>query len=118
MVSIFHGSDAETHDAFQNWRQEHADGFDMPERPKGMFTIHYAQDKRENDRARGCNHQGGSGNGFRVDKGGCYTTARKVCSDSLAELLEWASDHRVDTKSCAHCDTRKFPFPNVAATER
>src|SRR5271170_716762 len=62
-------------------------------------------------------HNGGSGNGYLEDKGGCYTTARKVCSNSLAELSTWAIAHGVTTKSCKHCDTKRFPFLIVVPQE-
>ena len=110
MVSIFHGDDADTHRAFQAWRHANVDGFDMTEGPAGTFTIHYAQDMRENPEGRGCWHQGGSGNDYRADKDGCYTTARKVCSNSLAELIAWAEQGGFKTKKCGHCNTKKFPF--------
>ncbi|MHB1037307.1 MAG: hypothetical protein ACYC35_22135 [Pirellulales bacterium] len=114
MLRIFHGDDRETHDDFQAWRQANVDGFHMTEGPAGVFTIHYTQDKRENAKGRGCHHQGGSGNEYRADKIGCYTKARKVCCNSLAELIAWARDHGFTTKTCAHCDTKKFPFPRNA----
>jgi hypothetical protein len=110
MIESFHGDSAEMHRAFQDWRRANVDGFDMTEGPAGVFTIHYAQDRRENPVGRGCWHQGGSGNEYRADKGGCYTSAKKVCSNSLAELRAWASDRGYETKNCAHCDTRDFPF--------
>lgn len=53
---------------------------------------------------------------FRQDKGSCYTTARKVCSNDLGELLAWAANNGFSTKNCRHCDTKKFPFPQVGAT--
>jgi len=49
--------------------------------------------------------------GYREDKNGCYTTARKVCSERFEELIAWATKHSAKLKGCAHCDTRKFPFP-------
>lgn len=110
MISVFHGDDAKTHEAFQAWRRANANGFHMTEGPAGVFTVHYAQDKRENDSGRGCWHQGGSSNRYRADKGGCYTTARKVCSKSLADLHAWAKNAGFKTKNCGHCDTRAFPF--------
>ncbi len=110
MVSIFHGDDAETHRAFQAWRRANVDGFDMTEGSAGKFTIHYAQDTRENSEGRGCWHQGGSGNDYGSDKDGCYTTARKVCSNSLTDLIDWAKQGGFETKNCAHCNTKKFPF--------
>jgi hypothetical protein len=110
MIRIFHGDNAETHDAFQAWRKANAKGYHMTESAPGQFTIHYTQDRRENRHGRGCMHQGGSDNGYQEDKGGCYTTARKVCSDSLAELLAWAKDNGYKTKSCKHCDTKRFRF--------
>jgi hypothetical protein len=82
----------------------------MTEGPIGTFTIHYAQDKRENGDGRGCWHQGGSGNDYRADKGGCYTAARKVCSNSVAELIAWAKQHGHKAKKCGHCNTTEFPF--------
>lgn len=111
MISVFHGDDGTTHQDFQTWRQVNVDGYHMTEGPPGLFTIHYTQDKRENSLGRGCSHQGGSGNEYREDKNGCYTTARKVCSNSLGELVAWAKDNGFETKSCKHCDTRRFPFP-------
>jgi len=111
MISIFHGDDAETHGKFQAWRHANVDGFHMTERAAGQFMIHYAQDKRENSAGRGCSHQGVSDNEYRGDKEGCYTRARKVCSNSLPELVAWATENRFTTKNCAHCDTRRFPFP-------
>jgi len=110
MIAIFHGHDKKTHKAFQAWRSEHANGFHMTEGASGNFTIHWAQDKRENEAGRGCHHQGVSTNKYREDKDSCYTTARKVCSDDLAELLAWAASHNFKTKSCGHCDTKRFPF--------
>lgn len=82
----------------------------MTEGPQGTFTIHYAQDKRENPEGRGCWHQGGSDNDYLADKDGCYTTARKVCSNSLAELLAWAEQENVKIKKCRNCNTAKFPL--------
>lgn len=89
MVKVFHGHDAETHDAFQTWRKANGDGFFMTECAPGQFTVHYAQDRREHPGGRSCMHNGTSENGYREDKGGCYTTARKACSDSLPALLAW-----------------------------
>lgn len=117
MIKIFHGTDAATHDAYQTWRQAHANGFFLTEGPKGSFRSHWAQDKRENPFGRGCIHQGGSKNAYRADKSGCYTTAKKVCSDSLPELLEWASQQSATIKSCQHCDTQKFPFPSSTSVQ-
>jgi hypothetical protein len=114
MISIFHGNDEETHRRFQAWRKANVDGFHMTESAPGQFTIHYTQDKRENPAGRGCMHQGGSDNEYLGDKDGCYTTARKVCSNSLAELLAWAIEHGFATKNCNHCDTNRFPFPTLA----
>jgi hypothetical protein len=114
MISVFHGDDAETHDAFQAWRKANVEGFFMTESAPGHFTIHYAQDKRENPAGRGCMHQGGSDNVYREDKGGCYTTARKVCSNSLAALLAWARENGYTLKTCKDRDTPRFPFPTTA----
>ncbi len=111
MIEIFHGTNQETHEAFQTWRRAHPNGFNLTEKSRNLFIAHWSQDKRENSAGRGCNHQGGSGNGFLEDKGGCYTTARKVCSDSLPELYEWIGQQGATVKNCSHCDTRKFPFP-------
>jgi predicted HNH restriction endonuclease len=111
VISVFHGDDAETHRKFQAWRKAHIDGFHMTEGDAGQFTIHYTQDKRENLAGRGCVHQGGSDNDYLGDKDGCYTTARKVCSDSLAKLIAWAAENGFTTKNCKHCDTTRFPFP-------
>jgi hypothetical protein len=110
MIEIFHGTNQESHDAFQAWRQAHPNGYNLTQKSQTSFVAHWSQDKRENSAGRGCIHQGGSVNGFLEDKGGCYTTARKVCSDSLAELLEWANRINATVKRCAHCDTRKFSF--------
>ena len=111
MIFVFHGEDEETHGNFQAWRKANVEGFHMTERAEGQFTIHYAQDKRENTAGRGCMHQGVSDNKYREDKDGCYTTARKVCSNSLAELITWATEKDFTTKNCKHCDTKQFPFP-------
>ena len=56
-------------------------------------------------------HLGGSDNEYQEDKGHCYTTARKVCSDSLAELLGWARGENYSVRNCKHYDTSQFPFP-------
>ena len=32
---------------------------------------------------------------YLEDKGGCYTTARKVCSNNLAELIAWATEQEL-----------------------
>jgi hypothetical protein len=111
MIHIFHGDDEQTHCNFQAWRKANPDGFHMTESVAGLFTIHYTQDKRENLEGRGCMHQGGSDNKYREDKDGCYTTARKVCSKNLAELIAWATERGCTTKNCKHCDTTRFPFP-------
>lgn len=120
MPTIFHGKDKATHDAFQQWRRSHPDSFHMTETSPKLFSAHWTQDKRENDAGRGCVHQGGSSNEYLDDKSSCYTTAMKVCSDSLAELHSWAEKNGGVIKHCGHCDTRKFPFPSsqgpVAAT--
>jgi hypothetical protein len=110
MIGIFGGDDAEMHRAFQAWRRANVDGFDMTEGPPGTFTIHYAQDRRENPEGRSCWHQGGSGNDYRADKGGCYTTARKTCYNSVAELIAWAREGGFRTQKCGHCNTKRFPF--------
>ena len=111
MVSVFHGKDEDTHQKFQAWRKANVNGFHMTESAAGQFTIHYTQDKRENSAGRGCGHQGGSDNEYPEDKDGCYTTARKVCSNNLAELIAWATENGFTTKKCKHCDTKRFPFP-------
>src|SRR5947207_248910 len=116
MIRVFHGDDETTHQAFQSWRKANADGFHMTENAPGQFTVHYTLDKRENTLGRGCIHQGGSGNKYLEDKGGCYTTARKVCSIDIAELVAWAAENGFTTRSCKHCDTKLFPFP--AAPEK
>ena len=113
MISVFHGDNAGTHDAFQSWRRANPDGFHMTESAAGRFTIHYAQDRRENSAGRGCLHQGCNDNEYRADKGGCYTAARKVCSNSLAELVAWATERGYSATSCKHCDTTQFPFPST-----
>lgn len=113
MVQIFRGTDAKTHQDFQDWRRANVDGFHMTESSPGSFVIHYTQDKWENAAGRGCRHQGASDFAFREDKGGCYTTERKVCSNSLAELVAWARDHGFATRNCKHCDTKRFRFPTV-----
>jgi hypothetical protein len=56
-------------------------------------------------------HQGCSVIGYLEDKGSCYTRARKVCSNNLAELIAWAKENGSTMKSCKHCDTTGFPFP-------
>jgi hypothetical protein len=86
MISIFHGDDKETHNKYQVWRKANVDGYLMTESATGRFTIHYAQDRRENLAGRGCMHNGGSDNAYMEDKDSCYTAARKVCSNNLAEL--------------------------------
>lgn len=115
MISVFHGNDEETHKRFQAWRKAHVDGFHMTESATGQFTIHYTQDKRENSAGRGCMHQGVSDIEYLEDRDSCYTTARKVCSNSLAELVAWATERGFTTKNCKHCDTKRFPFPTVAS---
>ncbi len=115
MIDIFHGNNSETHQRFQAWRKANVDGFHMTESAALQFTIHYAQDKRENAAGRGCNHQGGSDIEYLEDKDGCYTTARKVCSNSLAELIAWATDRSLDINNCKHCDTKIFTFPTVVS---
>ena len=110
MIEIFHGTNAESHNAFQAWRSSHPDGFNLTESKKNLFTAHWTQDLRDHGDRRGCNHQGGSENKF--DEGtNCYTSAKKVCSDSLQELLAWAQENSVRVKACKNCDTTRNPFP-------
>lgn len=111
MVSVFHGNSEATHRSFQAWRKNNTNGFHMTEGTTGQFTIHYTQDKRENAARRGCIHQGTSDIEYLEDKGSCYTTARKVCSNDLAELIAWAAERGFTTTSCKHCDTAQFHFP-------
>ncbi|OYV66381.1 MAG: hypothetical protein B7Z74_11220 [Deltaproteobacteria bacterium 21-66-5] len=94
MWKEFYGDDRKTHEAFQEWRRSNVDGFHMTEGAAGQFTIHYTQDQRENAARRGCSHQGGSDNEYLQDKDSCYTTAKKVCSNDLADLIAWAKDIR------------------------
>ena len=47
-----------------------------------------------------------------IKEDGCYTRARKVCSNSLPELVAWATENGFATKNCGHCDTKRFPFPS------
>ncbi len=114
MITVFHGPDASTHEAFQAWRRAHPDGFHMSEKPDGTFVVHWSQDKRENSQGRGCSHQGVSSIKYGEDKNGCYTAARKACAESLDALLAWANENNRVTKSCSHCDTKRFPFPRPA----
>src|SRR5262249_28534230 len=95
---VFHGDDEATHRKVQAWRKAHPDGFHMTEGGAGQFTVHYTQDKRENAAGRGCIHQGVSDIDYREDKGGCYTAARKVCSDNVAALVLWAAENGFMTK--------------------
>ncbi len=117
MVSKFYGRDEENHKKFQAWRKNNVDGFHMTETNSAQYTIHYTQDKRENNEGRGCIHQGGSNNEYLEDKNCCYTTAQKVCSNSFAELVEWASKNGFTTRNCKHCDTKQFPFPKICQNE-
>ena len=110
MIQIFHGDNEATHDAFQAWRQANVDGFHLAEGPLAHFRMHWTQDKRESEVGRGCAHQGGSRNPYRADR--CYTKARKVCSTSAQELRAWVKLNGATVKSCAHCDTARFPFPS------
>ena len=112
MVVIFQGDDEATHNLFQDWRRRYPDGFHLTETSSGKFTIHYTQDLRDNSDGRGCNHQGGSHNGIEVD--GCYTKKRKVCSERLEELVDWATRNGFTTRNCSHCDSQKFPFPVIS----
>lgn len=114
MIQIFHGNNAHTHDAYQAWRRCHPDGFNLTEKSKGKFVAHWTQDKRESPMGRGCHHQGSSGMLFLEDKGGCYTATRKVCSESLPELFEWARLEGVGLETCSHCHTSRFPFPRTS----
>jgi hypothetical protein len=111
MIEIFHGTDEATHEAFQAWRRSHPDGFNLSEGRRGSFTAHWTEDSRDNGRGRGCMHQGGSSNRFNDAGVSCMTTAKKVCSESLAELLEWAACESVQVKYCKHCDSRAYPLP-------
>ena len=98
MTSVFHGSDEATHESFQEWRREHPDGFNLSEGKKGCFAAHWTEDRRDNGRGRGCMHQGGSGIRYKEDGMTCLTVAKKVCSDSLHELLEWANRELVKVR--------------------
>jgi hypothetical protein len=111
MIRIFHGNDEAIHNDFQAWRQANVDGFRIAEKSAGQFLIHYAQDKRENSEGRGCGHRGGSSNKFAEDKGGCFTTAKKVCSNSFAALIALAKEKGDSTRNCKHCDTNRLRFP-------
>lgn len=115
MISIFHGSDESTHEAFQAWRRLHPDGFNLTETSKSIFTAHWTEDRRENGKGRGCMHQGGSSNRFGEDGVTCMTTSKKVCSESYTELLEWAKEQSVYVKNCKHCDTKQFPLTDLIA---
>jgi hypothetical protein len=116
VIASFHGTDAQTHDAFQAWRQANPDAFNLTAKSDKVFVAHRSQDKRENAQGRGCIHQGGSGNGYRESRNGCYTTAKKVCSESLEELREWAAQQASTTRDCMHCNTKKFPFTQASPT--
>jgi hypothetical protein len=83
MINIFHGTDQESHRAFQEWRKANVNGFHMTEKTAGQFVIHYAQDNRENSAGRGCIHQGGSGNEYRDDKDGCYPSPYQEAENLL-----------------------------------
>ena len=111
MLAVFHGANKDSHDSFQAWRCENPNGFHMTEGTNGKFSVHWTQDKRDSPLGRGCNHQGIAGMEYRQDKNGCYTTARKICSESLFELLAWIADREFESKSCGNCDSKKFPFP-------
>jgi len=112
MISIFHGDDESSHEGYQSWRRANTDGFLMTEGRKGLFTIHYSQDMRDNPDRRGCNHTGGSS--IRYGEDGCYTRARKVCSERYEELIAWAGSNKFETKACKNCDTKLFPFASVS----
>jgi len=58
-------------------------------------------------------HQGVSTIEYPQDKDGCYTTARKVCSNNLADLIGWGRERGFETKNCKHCDTKRFRFPTI-----
>ena len=115
MIELFHGSDETTHNAFQEWRASHPDGFHLSEKTKGRFVAHWTQDKRENPSGRGCIHQGCSWIAYLEDKNACYTTKRKVCSVNLHELLAWAGKNDAVFKACSRCDTEANPFPTMDA---
>jgi len=114
MIEFFHGDSESEHEAFQLWRRTHPDGFHLTDKGAKIFSAHWTQDKRESPRGRGCIHQGTSNVTYMEDTGSCYTKAKKVCSISLQELHDWAASEGMTIKNCAHCDTKKFPFPVVA----
>lgn len=116
MIQIFHGDDADTHDAFQAWRRAHPDGFHLSEGPKNLFTAHWTQDRRENALGRGCAHQGTSDRELNDYFSGCYTKAMKVCSEDFRELASWANARGAKVKPCFHCDSKSFPLPLPPST--
>ena len=109
MLRIFHGNKKNVHNDYQAWRRNHPNGFVLSESSKGTFMLHWAQDVREHGAGRGCIHLGGSNNPYGIDH--CYTTRRKVCSESVTELANWTATNSYVLNNCSHCNTQSFPFP-------
>ena len=81
------------HQAFQEWRQEHPNGYYLTFATKKQATLHLAQ---------GCHHPG---NVFWTyeETGHSLTKKRKLCSDTEAVLLAAARSDGVEVSRCAHC---------------
>lgn len=87
----------------------------MSESRKGVFTAHWTEDSRDNATGRGCMHQGGSANAYMHDGANCLTNKKKVCSESLLALLQWAKSKSIQVKYCKHCDSGTNPIGQAVA---
>lgn len=89
------------HDRFQDWRREHQT------RRNACFLAFHGKNKAFLH-AVDCWHTGSiDWDGYRV-KGNkkwlfSLTKNRKVCADSLNQLLSWAAQENISVSRCSHC---------------
>jgi hypothetical protein len=94
MITQFHDSGRESAlNRFQDWRRANTDGFFINCINRTTWKLHVTT----------CWHSGNS-LWLRDRRGASLTRQRKICSDSLQELLTWAEqDGAPSLTCCTHC---------------
>ncbi len=94
MTAEFHDKQqADAHQLFQRWRQEHRQGYFLNAKTRAKFLLHRVD----------CDHHHGDAYWQPEDVGQTLTAKLKGCSEDRQELRTWAIQRGATVSECSHC---------------
>ena len=85
------------HDSFQLWRRSNEGAYFLTMKTARKANLHGAL----------CNHAGGT-EWHAVNGSESLTKARKITSDDVGELRNWAKARGIEVKDCLHCQALRL----------